>query len=646
MKNNKNKKSKVTKTTKKKVGFFALLVIIFESIGRIFTRGPIGFFFSDLYTKCNNKWKDGLIYNLFRRKKQRLRERATFAHIYEKSFTGRKLSSISHAIVHSSLRIWGLSLLFFAFSVTITAMIRYQYFNEDFLEKSIMGAVIVLFSLPFIISRKELGEALVSRKLTRFIITKVLNLNPTRFERSEEPFDGSYFIAILFSIAIGFCTYFFHPIWVIIAALLFILFALTMSYPELGLFFMMIMLPFSNLFPNPSLAILTLLVFTICGFTVKLLRGKRVIRFELMDVMVALFSALMLFGGIFTSGGSNSLHSAEVYFAFILVYFLITNMYIGKFAIYRAIKILTFCATLVSIVGIVNKGVINESIVDMSMFENMPGRVSVFLNNANMLGAYLVIIFPLVLAEMIVSKRKISRVMYFVSACLIFACTILTGSRGAWMAIIISTIIFMVIYNFKNILLIIGLGCTVPLWYIFLPSYITERFISIFTFADSSAQMRLKIWTGAWNMAKNNLFTGIGVGERAFKVVYSDYAIPGAESAVHAHSLPLQILVDIGIVGLIVFALIIFMYSQKCFVEIKQLNKKRRSKTMIIAGLSSIISALIVGLADNIWYNYRVFILFWIVLALTSSLAKNNVRERESIRKVNNMTSADLDISC
>lgn len=633
------------KTTKKRVGLFAFLFAIAESIAKFFKRGPIGFFFADLYTKCNEKWKDGYIYNLLRRKKQRLRERATFAHKYEKSLTSKKISSISYSVIHSHLRIWGVGFLFFAFSVIITAMLRYQFLNEDFFERTVIGAVIVVLSLPLIISRKELGEMLLSKRLTRFVITKVLNLNPTRFERSEVPFEGSYFIAILLSVALGFSTYFTHPIFVINIAIIVVLFVLLMSFPELGLVFIMIILPFASLFPYPTLVVLMLLSFSIGGFVVKLLRGKRVIRIELMDIMIVAFSVLLLFGGIFTYGGTKSLHTAEVYFAFLLIYFLIANMYIGKSSIYRAFKILIVTATIVSIVGIVRGGVVDASWVDLEMFGDLPGRVSEFFENPNILGAYLIIIFPLALGEMIVSKKTISRFMYFISAGVIVACTVMTGSRGAWLGLIVATVVFLILYNVRNIWLILTMGLTLPLWQFVLPDYIINRFTSIFTMADSSIQMRIDIWKGAWEMAKDNLFTGIGVGERAFKMVYEGYAEKGAESAVHAHSLPLQMLVEIGIVGFLVFAFIMFMYAQKSFVEIKQGQRKSKSRTMIIAGLSSIVGSLVMGLTDNIWYNYRVFIIFWIVIALTSSLSRNNVRERESTRVISNMTYADLEIN-
>ena len=123
----KKNKIQIKKTNKKKGGFFAFLFRIAETIAKLLKRGPIGYFFADLYTKFNQKWKNGYIYNLLRRKKQRLRERATFAHIYEKSLTSKKISQISYSIIHSNLRIWGVGFLFFAFAIITIAPKFYEY---------------------------------------------------------------------------------------------------------------------------------------------------------------------------------------------------------------------------------------------------------------------------------------------------------------------------------------------------------------------------------------------------------------------------------------------------------------------------------------------------------------------------------------
>jgi uncharacterized membrane protein len=67
---------------------------------------------------------------------------------------------------------------------------------------------------------------------------------------------------------------------------------------------------------------------------------------------------------------------------------------------------------------------------------------------------------------------------------------------------------------------------------------------------------------------------------------------------------------------------------------------------MIAAGIASITGALVVGLTDHIWYNYRVFLIFWVVMALTVALTKINEREKakREANEINNSRSSDLDI--
>ena len=647
----KNSKIKNRRKAGKKLGLLGFLFALAESIARIFKKSPLGFLFADLYTLCNQKWKNGLIYNVLKKKKQKIRSRATLAHIYEQSFTSKVFSDLSHDILHSNLRIWGVALLFFAFSVISTTMIKYYFLSNEnnMVTNFIVGITIFVISLPLIISKKEFGEALISGKLTRFVITNVLNLNPTMFERSTVPFEGSYIAAILCSITIGMCTYFQDSIIIVQVAILFALFVLIMSFPELGVASMIIMLPFSSIFnpENPSMVVLIFIGFTTLGFLIKFFRGKRVMRFELIDVFVLAFAALVLFGGVFSYGGAESLASALVYFAFLCVYFLISNMYISKPSIYRAFKMLIVTATLVSIFGIIHKGVFDEGWVDISKFgDGFAERASVFFNNPNTLASYLLLIFPIVLGQFAVSRKTISKVMYFISAAFIVACLIKTGSRGSWVGLIVSFVIFLLLYNFKNIWIVLLCGATVPLWNQFLPLEFSNRFMSSFDFTafDSSINTRINTWETIVPMIKDHFITGIGIGEDVFHKIYGRYAPEQAEKVVHSHDVFLQILIGLGIIGLVVFVAIIFMYGQKCFVEIKTKSKKSRSRAMIIACFSSIVGALVMGLVDEIWYNYRVFLVFWIVIALSVSIAKINVKDRESTKITQNMTSASIEI--
>jgi putative inorganic carbon (HCO3(-)) transporter len=192
---------------------------------------------------------------------------------------------------------------------------------------------------------------------------------------------------------------------------------------------------------------------------------------------------------------------------------------------------------------------------------------------------------------------------------------VFTWSRGAWLAAIISTFIFFIIYN-KKTFRIFGVALfVIPIIPIVMPSNVLNRFLSIADLSDSSISYRIYTWRGTVEAIKAHFFSGIGYGNEAFKQVYPQYAYSGMEAAEHSHSLFLQLLLGLGIVGLVIFALITFFALQKLFGYIKK-PEDRTSCVYVIATVASLISALIMGIFDNVWYNYRIFYAFWVIVAI------------------------------
>ena len=89
----------------------------------------------------------------------------------------------------------------------------------------------------------------------------------------------------------------------------------------------------------------------------------------------------------------------------------------------------------------------------------------------------------------------------------------------------------------------------------------------------------------------------------------------------------LQILLCMGIVGLVVFAVAIFLSIQKSLEYIKTENNVK-SSIYVIAVIVSLISALIIGAFDYIWYNPRIFYLFWIIAAIGGAYVRVGDSER------------------
>lgn len=611
-------------------------------------RNLLKFLFADAYVVANEKWKSGFFYRIFRKRKQNMRSKARIAQLYENSLICRIVEYLSDIFIHSQLRMWGIALLFFSFAVLIATFAQ-NYFSGVLNQTNIIvGAAFAVLSVPFMASKKQFGEAMLTGKITSHVVYQVLGLDETRLQRKEN--DGreiGYSYLFLIAILLGLATYFVDPILIIDVVGLIIAFAVIMSFPELGIMSVLAIIPFSNLFGNPTIAVLFFVCSSAVSFVVKFLRGKRVIRFELMDVLILVFGVLMLFGGVFArSGGTASLDAALTYCAFMSVYFLIVNAYIRKTWLYRVVNLIVVTTAFISLVGIIEGGVISASWVDMSQFAHIGERISSFLGNPNMLGVYLVIVFPLALSRVMSANGTFRKVSALISMLLILVCTVMTWSRGAWLGIIVSFIVFFLVCNFKNIWFLLAGACSIPLWAIVLPQSIIDRFLSILTMSDSSITYRVNTWRGVWRMIRDHLFSGIGVGEQAFRDVYPAYAIPGTETVMHSHNIFMQIALELGIIGLLIFVFILVMYMQKAFRCVGYRRNESKSRITVSAGFAGIVGACVAGFTDHIWYNYRVFLIFWIVVALTMAFARIDERERfkENARFVNNSRSADLDL--
>lgn len=249
---------------------------------------------------------------------------------------------------------------------------------------------------------------------------------------------------------------------------------------------------------------------------------------------------------------------------------------------------------------------------DTTMFESISFRVYSTLDNPNVLGEYFLLIVPISFAYFIISKNYLAKLFYLGSTGVMMLCLILTLSRGCYIGIMVAMCMFLVMYDKRFIILaIIGLMMLPML----LPETIIERFMSIGNMEDSSTSYRVYIYMGTLAMLKDYWFSGIGPGETAFNMVYPSYAYNGI-SAPHSHNLFLQIITDTGVCGLIIFVSIIYQYYKQVFRTIL-IEKDKEYRTLAIGGCCAITGFFIQSLFDYSFYNYRVMILFWIVLGIS-----------------------------
>lgn len=632
----------------------ALLGALFrisDGFERAYKGSIAGHFFNSLYARLNESWERGAIRRLLHRKrsggeKRTGRARQSVAGIYESSLISRIITGLSDRIVNSRVRVWGVFLFVFAFLTIFMAMLKYFLISDIMWVNIVIGIMIALLAIPLLVSNKRLGPALLEGRTSGYVMNTVLSVDESRFEGTENGEGVGYPVVLALSGILGMLTYLISPIYIIALALMLAIITAIMCFPELGIMATLVAIPFTSIFERPSLAVMALICITLAGYISKLLRGKRVLRLTLVDVLVAIFALLLLFGGICTGGGAESFKTAIMYFGFLTVYFLIVNSYIRKTWIYRGLKLIVISTGIVAMLGIFEDGILDKLWADMSVFSDLGASISAFLGNPNMLGAYLVIVFPIALGEAMVSRGFGRKLWYAVCSLAIFGCIVMTWSLGAWLGILIAFVCFLLSCDSRAVWLAVGAAASAPAWGVLVPDTFVRRLANIVTVSDSSVLYRLNTWQGVLRMIGDHLLSGVGVGEEAFKSAYILYAVSGTESVSHSGSLYLQILLELGIVGTVVLALILVMLLQICSSEVSELKRGSKTRIMISAGLSGIVGALVMGITDHIWYDYRVFLIFWAVAALTVALARINEKERkkELAGISNNAKSVELEI--
>lgn len=646
-------------------GFFSLrypgvvLSFLFALVERISHGLKTGFFgriFSSLYESENEKLQNGFLGGAFSaapqrepsKRKKSLKMR--FAALYENSLFCKLITSATRWIAHSFVRMWGV--LFLSFGAMLEFIVCMRIFLVDgvrLADHFWIGAAFIVVAIPLLSSRARLGDTLLGGCISHYLLVDFCEMEEEKLESDKKRFGGYYSVAFFLGTLLGLMSYFISPVIFAAAFVLVPAVGMVIAYPEVGMMAVFALLPLTGGLKNPSLAIMGVLALVLLSFAFKHVRGKRVIRFEIIDVFVLIFGALMLFGGLISAGGRASLESALMYCGFISAYFLTVNIFRKKDMIYRSIKLMVVSTSAVAFIGIFEQGAatVNPSWIDLTVFGGIGTRVTSLFDNPNMLSIYLIIVFPFALYAIASAKTFTHRIFYILCAGLIALCTLYTWSRGAWLGIIVATCVFLVVYNIKNIWIIISAVVSLPLWSALLPDTVINRALSIGTLTDSSSYYRIYTWRGVWDMIKDHFFGGIGVGESAFSEVYPIYSYSGTETVMHSHNLFMEITVQLGVVGLLVFLLIMFFFAQKCFNTARhRVGDDPQPRTVAVAGLASICGALTMGLTDHIWYNYRVFLLFWAVIALTCAIIRidESGREKERLRIISNNQSFDLDI--
>ncbi|HOV22570.1 MAG TPA: O-antigen ligase family protein [Candidatus Ratteibacteria bacterium] len=207
--------------------------------------------------------------------------------------------------------------------------------------------------------------------------------------------------------------------------------------------------------------------------------------------------------------------------------------------------------------------------------------------------------------------------LFFVIIC--FITLILTRSRAAIVGFLfgISTIFFLINKNKK----IKWLGYIILL--------LISVFLSKFIYKEFLTNIRYYIWTGTIKLIKQKPITGWGFGQFIFYYFYfrrRDYFLQSESTPVtnHAHNEYLEMLSEIGIIGILIFFIFIYIIVNKFFKSKELCGKNYKLEKNLIAGFVGGIFAVMVDniLSTNL-RNPSTAMYFYFLLGILGSLRRN-----------------------
>lgn len=335
---------------------------------------------------------------------------------------------------------------------------------------------------------------------------------------------------------------------------------------------------------------------------------------------IYLFAVVYLYAAATSTDPGSSLLVSLLTAAFVLFSIVLTNSVTRWNQVKAILAVITLGGLLVSLYGFYQFLHAQNFVsvwTDTDLFSTFSFRVYSTFANPNVLGEYFLLTLPLAAALLLTAKKWPARILWLVCCGAMLLCLALTYSRGCYLGLMAAAALFLIMLDRRFILVGVVALLLAPF---LLPESILERFLSIGNMEDTSTSYRWSIWMGVLDMLKDYWFSGVGPGETAFNMVYPAYAYHDI-AAPHSHNLFLQITCDAGVCGILMFVFLGFSYYRSMFTAFRHETDKE-VRIFQMAGLASISGFVVQSMTDYTFYNYRVMLLFWTVLALSLLFAK------------------------
>ena len=263
------------------------------------------------------------------------------------------------------------------------------------------------------------------------------------------------------------------------------------------------------------------------------------------------------------------------------------------------------------------------------------------LGNPNLLAGYLVPILPLALVALVRWRGWGQRLFAGSTLVLATAATLFSYSRGGWLGMLAALGVVLLLVLLRRI------RHWPALWRRLLPLALLLVAVALIAIAatqvepirtriasllagrgDSSNNFRINVWMASLAMVHDRPWLGIGPGNAAFNSIYPLYQQPRF-NALSAYSVPLEILVETGIPGLIATAGLSWCSLRR---GVAGLTGEGPQALPRLACLAAIAGLAVQGVTDTIFFRPEVQLIGMFCLAsLAQPIGVNEQQHKEDV---------------
>lgn len=382
------------------------------------------------------------------------------------------------------------------------------------------------------------------------------------------------------------------------------------------------------------------------------------------------FMGLMLISAIWSPTKLDTLGSAGLWWAVILIQVMIFNLARTRERIKKVIIAIVASAAVNGAVGAVqfvtfvlnaNKYLPSSFVLttpfyralDTAVYSAVPFKISTFMwtnrasgfySNPNLLASFMLVAFPLGVYLLLNAKTKKEKALSFTALTFISFGMASTQTRAGCYVLIAAWAVMFILFIRRHALKMLALfipagGSSVfalLVRYGKINIYPNVQFLPVSPEeAMLSTARHFEIWKGLTDYLTHHIgacIFGMGFGcEQTGNILLNNYALKKP----HAHNFVIEMWAELGIIGLIFLAVIIIRAAGK-LLEIK--TKEAEVLTLVITVLASYVSLLIFGLSDYIFNSPKqiilIMMLWGLIQAISYTYEKHEIQMPKDIKTV------------